>query len=187
MREVLNQSSDDKDDDGELTRGSSSLSLAQCGLSSSFVIITPDMLPNTRTALKHPTRLQIHSLFSSFMRNVEPAVKTLHGPSLRRYLIEEIGGLDFSPGPKGWDALRFAVYYTTSTSLTPDECLHRLGEEKAELLSRFRSCTELALARADIVNTEDMSTLQALVLYLVSNLFRLLSLIMANADIISAE
>lgn len=102
------------------------------------------------------------------MTNVEPVVKMLHGPSLRRYFLEECGHLDCSPGPRGWDALKFAIYYTATTSLTPDECLSRLGKERAVLLPRFRSNTEFALARADFVNTEDMSTLQALVLYLVS-------------------
>lgn len=107
------------------------------------------------------------------MSNVEPAVKILHCPSLRRYFIEESGVLDCSPGPKGWEALKFAIYYVTTTSLTPDECLQRLGEEKAVLLPRYRSSTEFALARADFVNTEDMSTLQALIFYLVSRLCKL--------------
>ena len=102
------------------------------------------------------------------MANVEPVVKLLHSPSLRRYLIEEIGELDCSPGPRGWNALKFAMYYTSTTSLTPHECLHRFGEEKSVLLSRFRSGTELLLARADFVNAEEISVLQALVLYLVS-------------------
>jgi hypothetical protein len=172
MREVLNQSSDDEEDDSELTLNPSSLSLAQSG-QSSFVICAPDILPDVGSALKHPTRSQVHSLYSSFLENVEPVVKMLHCPSLRRYLVEESGELECSPGPKGWDALKFAIYYTTTTSLTPDECLQRLGEEKAVLLPRFRSSTELALARADFVNTEEMSTLQALVLYLVSRSFNL--------------
>ena len=172
MREVLNQSSDDEDDDSELTPKSCSPSLAHTD-PSNFVICEPDILPDTGSALKHPTRSQVHSLYYSFMTNVDPAVKMLHSPSLQRYLIEETGELDCSPGPNGWDALKFAIYYTTTTSLTPDECLHQLCEEKAVLLPRFRYSTELALARADFVNTEEMSTLQALVLYLVSRSFNL--------------
>ncbi len=166
MREVLNQSSDDEDD-SELTPYLPSSSLAHSS-QSNFVICAPGNLRDTGSALKHPTHLQVYTIYSLFMTNVEPMVKILHGPSLRRYLIEEKEVLDCSPGPKGWNALKFAIYYTTTTSLTPDECLQRLGEEKAVLLPRFRSGTELALARADFVNTEEMSTLQALVLYLVS-------------------
>jgi hypothetical protein len=167
MREVLNQSSDDEDDDSTMTPNSSEPSLAHCG-QSNFVLHAPDILSDTCGPLEHPNRSQIHSLYSSFIANVEPVVKMLHVPSLRRYFLEESGELDCSPGPRGWDSLKFAIYYTTTTSLTSDECILQLGEEKAVLLPRFRSSTELALARADLINTEDMSTLQALVLYLVS-------------------
>ena len=108
------------------------------------------------------------------MTNVDPAVKILHGPSLRQYLVEQTAELACSPGSKGWPALEFAIYYTTTTSMTHDECLQRLGEEREVLLSKFRVGTEIALARADFVNTEDISTLQALVLYLVSRLSSLI-------------
>ena len=166
MRDVLNQSSDDEDEGDELEPDFDSLNLAQGGRSG-YVICAPDILPDVGSLLKHPSRLEVQRLYSLFMMNVDPVVKILHTPSLRRYLIEEIGKLDCSPGPRGWDALRFAIYYATVTSLTPDECFNQLDEERVVLLSRYRSSTELALARADFVNTEDMSTLQALVFYLV--------------------
>lgn len=170
MREVLNQSSDDEDDDSEVTPNSSPLSVTQLGYSN-FVICGPDVLPNVGKILRHPTRSQIGSLYSSFMMNVDPVVKILHGPSLRLYLVEGTRNLECSYGPKGLEALTFAIYYATTTSLTPEECLQQYGEEKAVLLARFRSSTEIALAGADFVNTEEVSILQALVLYLVSKSF----------------
>lgn len=109
-------------------------------------------------------------LFSAFMLSVDPLVKILHSPSLRRYLVDGAEELECSPGPKGWDALRFAIYYTATTSMEPGDCLKNLGEEKSVLLARYRSGVEAALALADFVNSEDMSTLQALLLYLVSKL-----------------
>ncbi|KAI9672466.1 MAG: hypothetical protein M1817_003232 [Caeruleum heppii] len=165
MREVLNESSDDEDEGSDLTPNSPSPSLAQAG-HSSFVICRPDLLPDVAGPLKHPTRSQVHSLYACYLTNVDPVVKMLHGPSLRRYLVEETGQLDCSPGPRGWEALRFAIYYTATSSLTPEECSQMLGEEQLVLLPYFRLATELALARADFVNTDDMSTLQALILYL---------------------
>lgn len=166
MREVLNQSSDEEDNN-DLTPKSSSPD-QHLSNGSDFVVLQADNLANLGDRLIHPTRWQIQSLFSSFIANVEPNVKILHGPSLWRYLVEGTGQLDCSPGPRGWEALNFAIYYTATTSLTPAECSQQLGEEKSVLLARFRSSTELALAKVDFVNTEDMSVLQALVLYLVS-------------------
>ena len=184
MREVLNQSSDEEeeDDDNELT--SKSTSPAE----SNFVICAPNLLPDIGNALRHPSSSQVLSLYSLFITNVDPVVKMLHGPSLRRYFVEGSGEIDCSPGPKGWDALRFAMYYTTTTSLTSEECLQHLGKEKAVFLPTLRSSTELALARADFVNTEDMSTLQALVLYLVSCSFNLNSFAsLMQSDVNDAE
>ena len=135
---------------------------------------SPEILLDERN-LRPPTRSQIQPLYEAFLTNVDPAVKILHGPSLRRYFVEQTGELECSPGPKGWDALKFAIYYASTTSLTPDECLQRLGEEKDVLLLRFRSSIEIALVRADFINTEDISTLQALLLYLVSHISSLFS------------
>lgn len=177
MREVLNQPSDDEGDDSDPTQYPSPPAIIQSS-QLDFVICAPHILSDRGSTLKHPTRSHVRSLYLAFMTNVESNVRMLHGPSLRRYLVEESGELDCSPGPGGWNALKFAIYYIATTSLTPDECLQRLSEEKAVLLPRFRSSTELALARADFVNTEDMSTLQALVLYLVSYPFAFFPLLM---------
>ena len=175
MREVLNQSSDEEEDECEATPKSISSG------ESNFVICAPDLLPDMGIALKHPTRPQVQTLHSLFMTKVDPVVKMLHGPSLRRYFVEESGEIECSPGPKGWDALKFALYYATTTSLTPDECLQQLGEDRAVFIQSMRFSTELALARADFVNTEDMSTLQAMVLYLVSQIVP----IQADLDVIN--
>lgn len=134
---------------------------------STFLICDPMSLPEIND-FKHPSRSQVQCLYFAFIANVDPVVKILHRPSLQRYLIEQTGEFDCSPGPKGWEALEFAIYYCSTISLTPEECLEQLGQEKNVLLSKFRFGTEVALARADFINTRDMSTLQALVLYLVS-------------------
>jgi hypothetical protein len=172
MREVLDQPSDEEEDLREMTPISSSSSSPQSN-QSHFVICAPDALPSAASALKHPPHSQLCFIYSAFMKNVDPVVKILHGPSLGQYFTAQTEELKCSPGQSGLDALRFAIYYTTATSLAPEECLQQLGEEKAVVLNRFRCGTELALARADFINTEDMSTLQALVLYLVSCTFSL--------------
>ena len=64
-------------------------------------------------------------------------------------------------------ALMFAMYFAAITSLTPQECMTEFGEQKTELLARYRYGTEQALVQADILNSMEMVTLQALVIYLV--------------------
>ena len=159
LRDVLNQSSGDEEEDEEASSDPDSS-------------IQPNLvIPATAGfEIQPPTSSQMQELFLTYMLNVDPTVKILHAPSLRRYLFEGSARLECSQGSRGLNALRCAIFYISVTSLTPEDCLHRLSEEKFVLLSRFRRGTETALANIDFVNTEDISTLQALVLYLVSQL-----------------
>ena len=157
LREVLDQSSEDEEEAGGPSPEPTFSDSAAFVVSSS-----------NRRAIRSPTRVETLTLYRYFISNVHPVVRILHGPSVHRYLIEQSEQLDCSPGPKGWEALKFAIFFTTVTSLSPEECLQELREEKAVLVLRFRQGTESALAKIDFVNTEDLSTLQALVLYLVS-------------------
>ena len=175
MRDVLEQPSEEEDDDDDDMTPESSHSPLESGLST-FVIRGPDTLSDT--GIKQPTRQQELGLYSAFMTGVHFAVAMLHGPSLHRYFVEQSPTLDCSPGQKGLEALRFAIYFTATTSLRDDQCIGQLGEKQSVLIPRFRSGVEVALAKIDFVNTEDMSTLQALVFYLVSSIssFQLIGL-----------
>ena len=102
------------------------------------------------------------------MTNVDPVFEVFHAPSLRRYLQEGAAELDCSPGPRGREAVKFAVCYAATVSMTAEECRHKLGEDKALLMARYRAGTESTLAKADFLNIEEMSTLQALTIYLVN-------------------
>ncbi len=66
------------------------------------------------------------------------------------------------------EALLFAVYYSAITSLTPEQCVQMFQSEKDLLLTKYRRGVEVALGKADFLNTTDLVTLQALVLFLVS-------------------
>lgn len=138
------------------------------GNSGSFAIFGSSALGSLASGLEHPSLLQGYTLCSIFLANVDPVFKVLHGPSLKKYLDGQVKDLDCSPGPRGLEALKFAIYYAATTSLSAEQCRKQIGEEKSVLLTRFRSSIELALARADFVNTVELSTLQALVIFLVS-------------------
>jgi hypothetical protein len=79
-----------------------------------------------------------------------------------------VADLVCSPGANGLEALRFAIYYAATTSVTAAQCMMQIGEERSALLARYRMSVEVALAKADFVNTVELSTLQALAIFLVS-------------------
>lgn len=168
LKDVLAVSSgaeDDNDDDRTPVSGSSTSGRPHTASAShsGFVLSRISLSEN----IPHPTHHQVYTLCEIYLANVDPVFKLLHRPSLRKYLQENGTELESSPGPSGLEALRFAIYYTAVTSMADGECKHRIGEEREVLLTRFRAATETALAKTDFINTVDISTLQALALYLV--------------------
>lgn len=171
LKDVFGGSShDEEEDEGELPPPSNISSLGQQHLQhtnhSGFAIlrtkIAEDIIP--------PKPHQVYIFCDTYLANVDPIFKILHGPSLRKYLQENAPELDCSPGRRGLEALRFAIYYAAVTSMDDGECRHRIGEDKTVLLARYRMGIESAMAKADFINTVEMSTLQALAIYLVGSL-----------------
>ena len=167
IKDVLGASSDDEDEDEEKLAATSDISslvqpMQQPNLSG-FAILRTTMGED----IIYPKPHQIYTFCDVYLANVDPIFKVLHGPSLRKYLQENRSSLDSSPGRGGLEALRFAIFYAAVTSLEDGECKHRIGEDRKVLLARYRAGTELGLAKADFINTVELSTLQALAIYLV--------------------
>ena len=168
LKDVLGGSSDDEDEDeGESAPRPNVSSLGQQYLQqashSGFAIVRTTIAEDIIAPKTH----QVYTFCDIYLANVDPIFKILHGPSLRKHLQGNAAELDCSPGRGGLEALRFAIYYAAVTSMDDGECRHRVGENRTVLLARYRVGTELALAKADFINTVEMSTLQALAIYLV--------------------
>lgn len=168
LKDVLNSSSDEDDEVEDRQTPPSSLSSLggqhlQQANDSGFVISPTSSVE----CPANPTPHQLYALCDIYLNNVDPIFKVLHAPSLRRYLQEGATILDCSPGFRGLGALRFAICYAATVSMTDGECRSRIGEERAVLMAKYRAGTEIALANADLVNTVEMSTLQAMTIYLV--------------------
>ena len=167
LNDVLNGSSNEDDaEDGRTPALSLSISgrqqLPQANVSG-FVI-------SSTTPVESPGNLTPHQLYifrDIYLNNVDPVFKILHAPSLRRYLQEGTAELDCSPGSRGLKALKFSIRFASILSMTDDECRHLIGEDNVVLMAKYRAGTEQALAKADSVNTSEMSTLQAMTIYLV--------------------
>lgn len=61
----------------------------------------------------------------------------------------------------------FAIYTAATMSLDEDDCNAIFGESKKVLMSRYSQGTEQALVRVGILQSCDIVTLRALVVYLV--------------------
>ncbi|KAL8711768.1 MAG: hypothetical protein Q9220_003939 [cf. Caloplaca sp. 1 TL-2023] len=168
LRIDLNQSSDEKEDDDEEDPETEPPPLHPSqSLPSRDGFIFSFNTPKVDLRSLHPTPIQIETMCSLYMVNVDPINRILHKPTLRKFIGGAKDHLDSIPGGSKMQALMFAMYFAAVTSLTPEECMLRFGEQKQRLLGKFRFGTEQALIQAELLNSMEMVTLQALVIYLI--------------------
>lgn len=127
-------------------------------------------IPPQKLRLLHPSPQHMNTLGNLYARNCDPMFKTLHIPSLEKLILHASNNFQEIPYGNYVEALLFAVYYCAVVSLRQEECLEYFQDRKEHLLVRYRSGTETALANADMLNTKELGTLQALVIFLVSGI-----------------
>jgi Fungal specific transcription factor domain len=111
----------------------------------------------------HPSLSQSAALFSMFAENVAPLIRIFHMPTLSRIYRDVTASLDSVD--KSTEALLFAIYYSAVISISPEQCVALLGMTREAALNRNRFAVEQALARANLLNTQSTTLLQAAVLF----------------------
>lgn len=96
-------------------------------------------------------------------------IKILHRPAVRAFLLEGKPYLDYPPSHQAAEVLKSSVYYIAACSISEERWNPVFGVTRASVITIYRWETEAALGRADYINTDDLTTLQAFVLYLVSD------------------
>lgn len=158
MKDIL-----DPDSDGEDFPSPDGWSSPPSANHQGFIFSFNSTMVNLRAL--HPPPCQILTMWQLYTENVEPLVKVLHLPSMSTLIANVSDSLDNLN--KTTEALMFAIYMATVTSLSPEECQNLLSEDKVIALSRYRFATEQALARAGFLNTQERIVLTAFVLFLV--------------------
>jgi hypothetical protein len=100
-----------------------------------------------------------------YKENVAPLITIVHKPTVRKLLVESAQSPDSLD--KNSEALVFSIYLSAIVTLTPSQCLARLGEERSLAVKRYRFAVEQALAKANLLNTQSLTLLQAAVLFLI--------------------
>jgi Fungal specific transcription factor domain len=113
----------------------------------------------------HPPKEHVPIYWQLYRENVDPLVKIIHVPTMTPEILEAAQHLDSIS--KGMEALLMVIYYSAATSLWDDECREKFGENKDDLLARYRFGVEQALARADFLETDEVVVLQAFVIFLI--------------------
>jgi len=122
----------------------------------------------TDSSMLHPDPVMILRLWQIYLDNVNPLVKVTHTPSLQARLITAIN--DLGKMEPTFHALMFSIYCLSITSLDETECVVQFSASKSDLLVRYQSACQHALAECGYLRTSDCECLVALYLYLVSHL-----------------
>ncbi len=108
-----------------------------------------------------PRLLQIYTV------QVDPILPILQCSALSGLVTQGGWYLEYSPNHPVSQALACAISYMTITTLSSGQCLQEFNAPRDFLLDKHRSLTQLALDRVDYMNTDDLTVLQAFVLFLV--------------------
>ena len=116
----------------------------------------------------HPSTVHIFRLWQRFLESVNPLIRIFHAPTVQQQVLDATADLDNVS--KGVEALMFGIYTMAIASFPEFECVPIFGDTKETLLKRYQSGSRLALQRAGLLRSSDLTILQAYVLYLVSEL-----------------
>ncbi|KAF1982279.1 putative C6 transcription factor [Aulographum hederae CBS 113979] len=106
----------------------------------------------------------IPNLREIYEDRVDPLTKILHLPTFCSSLTEAVQHpKDMS---KPFQALAFAVYLATISSMEDRECLQLFGTSKSVMFSRYRAAARQALVNSRFLSTSSPTTLRAYAIFL---------------------
>ena len=167
LRQLIEEGHTDNEDDNDENRSSST---GVVDSSASIILQDPDSLVDP--ALSFPAVPHSEILFRFYFSNFDPLCKILHRPTVDTYFsnIEAlVDPLTRKFKFRSLAAVTFAAYFAATNSMSPEECMEHLGEDKSILVGRYRKNAEVALLQADFLNSFEISTLQAFTIYTVGN------------------
>ncbi|KAF7181804.1 hypothetical protein CNMCM7691_001101 [Aspergillus felis] len=107
-------------------------------------------------------------LLQIYITQVDPIFPLLQCSSLWAHVAQGEPYLTYAADHPAPRALVCAVSYMTITTLSNDRCHREFDSSRDLLLNKYHSLTKRALEHADYINTDDITVLQAFVLFLVS-------------------
>ncbi|KAI1104462.1 fungal-specific transcription factor domain-containing protein [Jackrogersella minutella] len=113
----------------------------------------------------HPLPSQIPFLLNVYSENINVMAHIIHMPTVHK-MIRDLPGGDLSALTPANEALMFAIYYASITSMEEDDIKTNFGSTKSELNIKYRLGLEYALAKADFLKVPNIVLLQAFVIFL---------------------
>ncbi|KAL3447975.1 fungal-specific transcription factor domain-containing protein [Aspergillus insuetus] len=157
LQDILDPSSSDDDDDTS-PRSVSHYSTTRDGILFGFYSIAHSLQSF------HPSPGKVPVLWQIYAENVKPLLPIVHGPAAQQLFTQAAqAGNDLN---KDNEALVLAMYFAAIISTSNEQCMAQLGEARDTLVSRYRFAVEQALSKAGLMNTQSLTLMQALAIFL---------------------
>lgn len=119
-------------------------------------------------AATEPPPAMSQQLLSVYIQHVDPQAKLFHVPTLTALIKDGEPYLGRAPDAPCNRALRASIYFAAANAITDEEAETYFGKAQTQLVSEYRKLVDIALYQCDPLNTTEIATLQALVVYTVS-------------------
>ena len=113
----------------------------------------------------NPTPVQAFKLWQLFLDRVNPLTKIVHIPTLQQHIVT--AATNAATLPLRIQALFLAIFTMGAFSMTGAEARESLGLSREDAISKLSASTSLVLRKTNFLRSFDMTTLQALMLYMV--------------------
>ncbi|RAK82177.1 Zn(II)2Cys6 transcription factor [Aspergillus fijiensis CBS 313.89] len=107
---------------------------------------------------------QLQALWEIYRVNVAPMIALLHLRSVESMILQAAQDNDNLEPEQG--ALISAVCFAAVVSMTPRQCISLFDEPHDTCIENYKLATEHAIARANLISTQDIRVLQAATLFL---------------------
>lgn len=134
---------------------------AQMGDNFDLLICPPGAIYVMPGALSEPAPQMQQMLYAAFIQNVDPMFKVFHIPTLRAFLERGEPYLGHDANFPGNKLLKAATWYCAVNTMTETACQAQFGQSRTDLLQQYRRIVDVSAAQADLVNTNDLATMQA--------------------------
>ena len=129
------------------------------------------IMPGVSREPEPSVAMELTSLYFTYVERME---RLFHLPTLQSFLYENQPYLGREPDAPCNKFLRMSILFAGSTALAEEESQTKFNRSRESVMQEYRSMVDIAMYQADPLNSVEMATLQALVLYVVSHLMRLL-------------
>ncbi|OTA62334.1 hypothetical protein K449DRAFT_382336 [Hypoxylon sp. EC38] len=162
LRDIVGSPSDDEESVLSNSRSNLSTGLRILGIGSTSgdSFRADDGFPSdTKTSAR---------LCQVYLDQVDPIIKVLHRPSLSKFMLDGQYYLGYESGHISTTCLSSAVCYSALASMTEAQCQTTFSMDKRALIVEYREACEAELERSELLATNDITILQAFILYLVA-------------------